>query len=50
MSTNLLLRVPTYRRRKPTGQAVVTLGGRDIYLGKHGPADSRQEYRRLVGE
>ena len=25
-------RVPSYRRHKPSGQAVVTLNGRDIYL------------------
>jgi hypothetical protein len=28
------LRVPSYRRHKPTGQAVVTLNGKDRYLGK----------------
>ncbi len=27
-------RVPSYRRHKPSGQAVVTLNGKDIYLGK----------------
>jgi integrase len=42
--------VPSYRRHKPTGQAVVTLGGRDYYLGRHGTAASRAEYDRLVGE
>ena len=31
-------RVPRYRRHKATGQAVVTIDGRDIYLGKHGTA------------
>ena len=44
------VRVPSYRLHKPTRQAVVTLGGRDIYLGKHGSAVSRREYRRLTGE
>jgi hypothetical protein len=29
-------RAPSYRRHKPSGQAVVTLSGRDIYLGKWG--------------
>ena len=28
-------RLPSYRHHKPTGQAVVTLNGRDIYLGKY---------------
>jgi hypothetical protein len=34
--------IPTYRRHKPTGKGVVTLDGRDIYLGIHGrmPAES----------
>jgi hypothetical protein len=27
-------RVPKYRRHKPSGQAVVTLSGKDFYLGK----------------
>jgi hypothetical protein len=26
--------VPSYRHHKPTGQAVVTINGRGIYLGK----------------
>ncbi len=45
-----LRRVPSYRRHKPTGQAVVTLNGRDIYLGKHGTAASRGAYDRMIGE
>jgi hypothetical protein len=34
-------RVPSYRRHKPSGQAVVTLNGRDIYLasGTRRPAE-----------
>lgn len=43
-------RVPSYRRHKPTGQAVVTINGRDIYLGKWNTATSRAEYDRLVAE
>jgi len=43
-------RVPSYRRHKPSGQAVVTLNGRDIYLGKWGTKASRAEYDRLIGE
>lgn len=43
-------RIPSYRRHKPSGQAVVTLGGRDIYLGKYNSAASRAEYNRLIAE
>ncbi len=44
------LRIPSYRRHKPTGKAVVTIGGRDIYLGRYNSAESRQEYNRLIAE
>jgi len=42
--------VPHYRLHKGTGQAVVRLGERDIYLGKHGTAASREAHKRLVAE
>ena len=45
-----LLRVPKYRRHKPTGQAVVTLSGKDHYLGKWNTTASKAEYSRLIGE
>ncbi len=41
---------PAYRLYRRTGQAVVTLNGRDHYLGKYGTVVSRQAYDRLVGE
>lgn len=41
---------PAYRLYKRTGQAVVTLDGRDHYLGPHGTKASRYAYDRLVGE
>jgi integrase len=41
---------PSYRLHKPTGQAVVTLSGRDHYLGRHGTIESRAEYDRLLSE
>jgi integrase len=44
------LRTPSYRLHKPTGQAVVTLDGRDVYLGRHGSPESRVEYDRLLAE
>jgi len=42
--------VPSYRLHRPSGQAVVTLSGKDLYLGPHGAKDSRAEYDRLVME
>lgn len=44
------LRTPSYRLHKPTGQAVVTLCGRDLYLGRHGSPESQAEYNRIIGE
>ncbi len=43
-------RIPSYRCHKPSGQAVVTLDGRDIYLGPHDTPASRDEYDRLIAE
>ena len=44
------LRTPSYRPHKPTGQAVVTLSGRDFYLGRFGSPESRAEYDRMIIE
>jgi len=44
------LRVPKYRCHKPTGQAVVTLNGKDHYLGAWKTVASKAEYNRLIGE
>lgn len=43
-------RTPSYRLHKPTGQAVVTLNGRDFYLGRYGSPESRAEYDRIIAE
>lgn len=43
-------RIPSYRRHRASGQAVVTLSGRDHYLGPHGSKTSIVEYDRLVAE
>lgn len=43
-------RTPAYRRHKPSGQAVVTLNGRDHYLGPYGTKTSHNEYDRLIAE
>lgn len=44
------LHVPTYRHRKSRDLAVVTINGKDIYLGKYNSAESRQKYDRLIQE
>jgi hypothetical protein len=42
--------VPKYRKHRASGQAVVTLGSRDFYLGPFSSKASRLEYDRLIGE
>jgi integrase len=49
MST-LNSRIPQYCKHKGTGQAVVTIDGRDIYLGLYGTVDSRSRYNQIVAE
>lgn len=43
-------RIPSYRLHKASGQAVVTLQGTDIYLGKFDSKVSRIEYTRVISE
>src|SRR5688572_16418890 len=43
-------RIPSYRLHKPSGRAVVTLNGKDQYLGAYGSEESKSEYQRVVGE
>lgn len=43
-------RTPSYRLHRPTGQAVVSLNGKDLYLGRHGSPESIAEYDRLIAE
>lgn len=42
--------VPKYRKHKASGQAIVTLAGRDYYLGPHNTKASKVEYDRLITE
>jgi integrase len=42
--------VPKYRKHRATGQAVVTINGRDHYLGLHASKASKLEYDRLITE
>jgi integrase len=46
----LIRALPQYRKHKASGQAVVTISGRDHYLGPHGTKASRVEYDRLIVE
>ncbi|WP_166831537.1 site-specific integrase [Thalassoroseus pseudoceratinae] len=43
-------KVPRYRKHKASGQAVVTLSGRDFYLGVHGTRASREKYAWLIAQ
>ena len=42
--------LPKYRKHRASGQAIVTLNGRDFYLGPHNSAASKQQYDRLISE
>jgi len=43
-------RIPTYRHHKARGLAVVTIKGKDIYLGPYGTVESRQKYAQVLTE
>jgi hypothetical protein len=43
-------RVPSYRLHRQSGQAVVTLSGRDVLLGAYNTRESRDRYNRAVAE
>jgi len=45
-----LSRLPSYRLHKPSGLEVVSIGGRDVYLGRFDTPESRAEYDRLMAE
>lgn len=42
--------MPSYRLHKATGRAVVTIGGKDVYLGQYGTVESRLRYSNVVAE
>ena len=47
--------IPSYRRHKQSGQAIVTLSDglgnrRDVLLGKYRTTQSRLEYARVIAE
>ena len=41
---------PSYSLHKRSGQAVIRLSGRDVYLGPHNSPESRERYDRFVAE
>ncbi len=44
------IRIPAYRYHKARNCAVVTLAGKDHYLGAHDSPESHEKYHRLVAE
>jgi len=42
--------VPKYRKHRASGQAIVTIRGRDHYLGPHNTKASKVEYDRIIAE
>ncbi|QDT74464.1 tyrosine-type recombinase/integrase [Lacipirellula limnantheis] len=46
----LVAAFPKYRKHRASGQAVVTIHGRDHYLGPHGTSASKAFYDRLIAE
>lgn len=43
-------KTPSYCLHKPSGRAYVNVGGRVVYLGRYGSAESRAAYDRVIGE
>lgn len=43
-------RVPKYRLHKGSGQALVQIDGDRIFLGRHGSAESKENYQRMIAE
>ena len=42
--------VPSYRFHKSSGQAMVTLNGHDVCLGKHSTPASRAKYNQVIAQ
>ena len=43
-------KAPSYRLHKASGQGIVTIKGRDYYLGRFGSPESYQAYDRTLAE
>lgn len=46
----LVHKLPSYRRHTTSGQAMVCIAGKRIYLGKYDSPESREAYNRVVAE
>jgi len=44
------LLTPSYRLHRPSGQAIVRIAGKDLYLGRHGSPESKERYAALVAD
>lgn len=47
---HMMMRIPSYRVHKPSGLAVATFNGQDIYFGPWASLESRTAYDRLLAE
>ena len=43
-------KIPSYRHHKARNFAVVTLDGKDVYLGEYDSPESRAKYDALIAE
>jgi len=44
----LKYKLPSYCHHKASGQAVVTIDGRDVYLGQYGSRESKTKYKQYM--
>jgi integrase len=44
------MKVPSYRLHRPSGRAVVTIRGRDYYLGIFNSEESHKQYKQLIAD
>ena len=50
MFDRIVSHLPKFRHYKPKNLAIVRIGGKDHYLGRHGSPESREVYRRVLAE
>ncbi|MCZ6698150.1 MAG: recombinase XerD, partial [Planctomycetota bacterium] len=46
----LVQKVPSYRRHRPSGRALVCIDGKRTYIGKWNSVESRGRYKQLIAE
>ena len=44
------MKLPSLRLHRPSGRAVCTINGRDIYCGKYGTNEADRRYREVLGD